>query len=37
MSQFSVDFFCVAVPKNFVGEPFWAVFQKISGSENVYG
>ena len=28
---------CLPVPKNFVGEPFCAVFQKISGSEKVYG
>ena len=36
MSLFSI--FCrkffVSVPKNFVGEPFCAVFQKISGSEK---
>ena len=31
------NFFCLAVPKNFVGEPFCAVFQKISGTEKVYG
>ena len=30
-------FFCLTVPKNFVEEPFCAVFQKISGSEKVYG
>ena len=30
-------FFCLTVPKNFVGEPFCAVFQKISGSQKVYG
>ena len=29
--------FCLTVPKNFVGEPFCAVFQKISGSQKVYG
>ena len=29
--------FCLAVPKNFAVEPFCAVFQKIFGSENVYG
>ena len=29
--------FCLTVPKNFVGEPFCAVIQKISGSEKVYG
>ena len=26
--------FCLTVPKNFVREPFCAVFQKICGSEN---
>ena len=30
-------FFCLTVPKNLVGEPFCALFQKISGSEKVYG
>ena len=35
--DFLSNFFCLAVPKNFVGEPFCAVFQKISGSEKVYG
>ena len=25
------------MPKNFVGEPFCAVFQKVYGSEKVYG
>ena len=29
-------FFCLTVPKNLVGEPFCAVFQKISGSEKVW-
>ncbi len=29
--------FSVTVPKNFVGQPFCAVFQKFSGSEKVYG
>ena len=29
--------FCPTVPKKFVGEPFCAVFQKISGSQKVYG
>ena len=28
MSRFSVEMFCLTVPKNFVGEPFCAVFQK---------
>ena len=30
------NFFCLRVPKNFVGETFRGVFQKTSGSENVY-
>ena len=34
---FPSKFFCLTVPKNSVGEPFCAVFQKISGSEKVYG
>ena len=34
MSRFSVEFFCLTVPNDFVEEPFCAVFQKISGSEN---
>ena len=29
--------FCLTVPKNFVVETFCAVFQKISGSEKVFG
>ena len=37
VSRLSVDFFCLTVPKIFAGEPFCAVFQKISGSEKVYG
>ena len=37
MSLFSVEIFCLTVPKKFVGEPFCAVFQKISGSEKLYG
>ena len=28
---------CLTMPKHFVEEPFCAVFQKISVSENVYG
>ena len=28
---------CLPVPENFVGEPFYAVYQKVSGSEKVYG
>ena len=34
---FRRNFFCFTVPKNFVGEPSCAVFQKISGSQKVYG
>ena len=30
------QFFCLTVPKNFIGEPFCAVFHKIFGSEKVY-
>ena len=26
--------FCLIVPKNFIGEPFCAVFQKVSGIEK---
>ena len=37
VSRFSVNIFCLIVPKNFVGEPFCAVFQKISGGQKVYG
>ena len=29
--------FCLRVPKNFVGEPFCAVFQTISGIEKTHG
>ena len=35
--DFPSKFFCLAVPKNSVGEPFCAVFQKIYGGEKVYG
>ena len=34
VSRFSVEKFCLTVPKNIIGEVFWAVFLKISGSEN---
>ena len=34
--EFLPKFFCVTLPKNFVGEPFCAVFHKIFGSEKVY-
>ena len=37
ISRFSAEIFCLRVPKNFVEEPFCAVFQKTSGSEKVYG
>ena len=30
------NFFCLILPKKFVGEPFCAVFHKIFGSEKVY-
>ena len=33
--DFPSKVFCLTVPKNFVGEPFCAVFQEISGSEKV--
>ena len=29
--------FCLTLPKIFVGEPFCAVFQKISGFAEIYG
>ena len=29
--------FCLTVPKRFVEEPMYAVFQKTSGGEKVYG
>ena len=35
--DFLSKFFSLTVPKNLVGEPFCAVFQKVSGSEKVYG
>ena len=35
--DFLSKFLCLTVPKMFAGEPFCAVFQKISGSEKVYG
>ena len=35
--DFVSKIFCPTVPKNFVEEPFCAVFQKISGSQKVYG
>ena len=35
--NFPSKFFCLRVPKQFVGEKFCAVFQKVSGSEKLYG
>ena len=35
--MFSFDFFFLTVTSSFVGEPFSAVFQKISGSQKVFG
>ena len=37
MSQFSVQFFSLTVPKHFVEKPFCDVYQKKSGSEKVHG
>ena len=34
---FPQNCFCLTGPNHFVEEPFCAVFQKISGSEKVYG
>ena len=34
---FPSDVFCLRVPNSFVGETLSAVFQKISGSEKLYG
>ena len=35
--HFLSTFPCFTVPKNFIGKSFCAVFQKLSGSEKVYG
>ena len=35
--NFSSKIFCLTVPNHFVEEHFSAVFQKIAGSEKVYG
>ena len=35
--DFAPKFFCLTVPKNFVGEPFCAVIQKISVNKKVNG
>ena len=37
MSQIPVESFCLTLSRNFVWEPFCAVFQKFSVSEKVYG
>ena len=37
ISRLLVEFFCLAVPTNFVGEPFYAVCQNVSGGEKVNG
>ena len=37
VSRFLSKIFCLTVPKHFAEEPFYAVFQKISGSQKVYG
>ena len=34
--DFVSGFFCLTVPKIFVGEPFCAVFHNFFGSEKVY-
>ena len=35
--DFMSNFFCLKLPKNFEGELFRSVFQKISGSQKIYG
>ena len=35
--DFPSKYFCLTMPKTFVGEPFCALFQKRSGSEKGYG
>ena len=37
MSDFPSEASCLRASKHFVDEPFRAVFQKLSGSEKVYG
>ena len=36
MLRVSVEFLCPAEPKNFAGEPFCGVLQKVYGSEKLY-
>ncbi len=35
--DFLSNFFCLTVPKNLVGDPFCAVFQKKSSIEKIFG
>ena len=35
--DFPSKIFCLTVPKRFVEEPFYAVFQKLSVGEKLYG
>ena len=35
MSRFSVEIFCLTVPKHFVVEPFCAAFQESSGNQKI--
>ena len=35
--DFPSKVFCLTVPKHFAEEPFYAVFQKLSSSQKVYG
>ena len=35
VSRFSVDFFCLAVPKKFAGEPFFALFRNIPVAKKI--
>ena len=37
IKSFRRCFFCLKMPKSFAGEPLSAVFQKVSGSEKLYG
>ena len=37
VSRFPSKIFFLTVPKHIIEEPFCAVFQKISGSDKVYG
>ena len=37
VSRFPSKFFFLTVPKHIIEEPFCSEFQKVSGSEKVYG